>query len=332
MINEKLRILRHLKRELKTEEKLLDFYSRNTAPDKVTYAMSFADVVNRQAYEQKKQTIRQLEEEIAKEGEVVNLHFTIPGLPAGCMPLSAFTKFTENLAETLRLIGNDIICSMNKDSQANGRRKRKYYTPDLQLFALTPGSFNVQLGSLNDSDSLFYGSGEERKVNVLYKSGIRLLHIMDSLHKKEDPARQLAEESDEILESIKSIYETMDTANLSLDISWNYHPIYDTFSISHEETAPIAKAIEAYVEHRQDTATEQLFTGIITGVDVKKYIIRLQKKDGTPLPIKFRKEDLPALMAQDVNPLYPKEYRIQVRCETKPMKKCTWQFKGFEEN
>lgn len=47
MINEKLKILRHLKRELKTEEKLLDFYSRNTAPDKVTYAMSFADVMNR---------------------------------------------------------------------------------------------------------------------------------------------------------------------------------------------------------------------------------------------------------------------------------------------
>ena len=111
---------------------------------------------------------------------------------------------------------------------------------------------------------------------------------MDSLHKKEDPTRHLAEENDEILESIKSIYETMDTANLSLDISWNYHPIYDTFSISHEETAPIARAIEAYVEHRQDTATEQLFTGIITGVDVKKYIIRLQNKDGTPLPIKFR--------------------------------------------
>ena len=77
---------------------------------------------------------------------------------------------------------------------------------------------------------------------------------------------------------------------------------------------------------------EQLLTGIITGVDVKKYIIRLQKKDGTPLSIKFRKEDLPALMAQDVNPLYPKEYRIHVRCETKPMKKCTWQFKGFEGN
>ncbi|WP_444196131.1 hypothetical protein [Dialister succinatiphilus] len=199
--------------------------------------------------------------------------------------------------------------------------------PDLQLFALTPGSFNVQLGSLNDSDSLFYGSGEERKVNVLYKSGIRLLHIMDSLHKKEDPVRHLAEENDEILESIRSIYETMDTANLSLDISWNYHPIYDTFSISHEETAPIARDIETYMKHRQETETDQLLTGTITSVDVKKYIIRLQKKDGTPLPIKFRKEDLPVLMAQDVNPLYPQEYRIHVRCETKPMKKCTWQFK-----
>lgn len=165
--------------------------------------------------------------------------------------------------------------------------------PDLQLFALTPGSFNVQLGSLNDSDSLFYGSGEERKVNVLYKSGIRLLHIMDSLHKKEDPVRHLAEENDEILESIRSIYETMDTANLSLDISWNYHPIYDTFSISHEETAPIARAIEAYVEHRQDTATEQLFTGIITGVDVKNTSSDSRKRMVPHCPLNSEKKTSP---------------------------------------
>lgn len=58
--------------------------------------------------------------------------------------------------------------------------------------------------------------------------------------------------------------------------------------------------------------------------------IRLHKK--MALPIKFRKEDLPTLIAQDLNPCLPKGCRIHVHCKSKPMKKSTWQFKGFEEN
>ena len=46
------------------------------------------------------------------------------------------------------------------------------------------------------------------------------------------------------------------------------------------------------------------------------------------LPIKFRKEDLPTLIAQDLNPCLPKGCRIHVHCKSKPMKKSTWQFKG----
>lgn len=38
------------------------------------------------------------------------------------------------------------------------------------------------------------------------------------------------------------------------------------------------------------------------------------------MALKRRNIHLPVLMAQDVNPLYPREYRIHVRCETKPMK------------
>ena len=109
MIQDKLKQLSEMKRELSIEEKMLDYYTTHAPEGKVTFTMQVADSINRQAYEKKKQLIADLEKEIAREGEIINLHFTIPDLPSGMMPLSAFNHFTQNLDETLRLIGEDII-------------------------------------------------------------------------------------------------------------------------------------------------------------------------------------------------------------------------------
>lgn len=91
---------------------MLDYYTKHAPEGKVTFTMQVADEINRQAYEKKKQLIADLEKEIIREGEIINLHFTIPDLPSGMMPLSAFNNFTRNLDETIRLIGEDIISKM----------------------------------------------------------------------------------------------------------------------------------------------------------------------------------------------------------------------------
>lgn len=71
---------------------------------------------------------------------------------------------------------------------------------------------------MNDQNSLFYGTDEERKVNILYKSSTRLLDIMYTLSHRDDMNR-LADDNDEILESVQSLYKDMDKDNLSLDIT-----------------------------------------------------------------------------------------------------------------
>ncbi len=230
MIQDKLKRLSEMKRELAIEEKMLDYYANHAPEGKVTFTMQVADSINRQAYEKKRQLIADLEKEIAREGEIINLHFTIRDLPSGMMPLSAFNHFTRNLEETLRLIGEDIITRMGNCRKKAGSRQRKIYNPEIQLLAMTPGSFNVQLGALNDQNSLFYGSDEERKVNVLYKSGTRLLDIMYTLGHRDDMNR-LADDTDEILESVQSLYRDMDKDDLSLDITWTRHPTRSTFTI-----------------------------------------------------------------------------------------------------
>lgn len=152
MIQDKLKRLSEMKQELSIEEKMLDYYAKHASEGKVTFTMQVADGINRQAYEKKKQLIADLEKEIAREGEIINLHFTIPDLPSGMMPLSAFNHFTQNLEETLRLIGEDIITRMGHCRKKAGSRQQKIYNPEIQLLAMTPGSFNVQLGALNDKN------------------------------------------------------------------------------------------------------------------------------------------------------------------------------------
>lgn len=245
------------------------------------------------------------------------------------MPLSAFNHFTQNLEETLRLIGEDIITRMGNCRKKAGLRQRKIYNPEIQLFAMTPGSFNVQLGALNDQNSLFYGSDEERKVNILYKSGTRLLDIMYTLGHRDDMNR-LADDTDEILESVQSLYRDMDKDDLSLDITWTRHPTRSSFTILHKDTAPIAKALKDYVERRQQASQIRRFTGIITTLSMEKFFFRLKQKDGAITTIRFEKESTPDLIAHEVNPLYQKEYTISVTCENKPKKKCTYQLMRFE--
>ncbi len=329
MIQDKLKQLSEMKRELSIEEKMLDYYTNHAPEGKVTFTMQVADSINRQAYEKKKQLIADLEKEIAREGEIINLHFTIPDLPSGMMPLSAFNHFTQNLDETLRLIGEDIIRKIDNCSLKAGRRQRKFYNPEIQLLSMTPGSFNVQLGALNDPDSLFYGSDEERKVNILYKSGTRLLNIMYTLSCRDDLSR-LADDNDEILESVQSLYQDMDKDDLSLDITWTRHPSRSTFTIPHKDTAPIAQALKNYVEQRQQAVQLQRITGTITTLNMEKYSLRLKKKDSAIITVKFEKENISDLMEHQVNPLYQKEYTIYVICENKPKKKNIYRFRRFE--
>lgn len=329
MIQDKLKQLSEMKRELSIEEKMLDYYTNHAPEGKVTFTMQVADSINRQAYEKKKQLIADLEKEIAREGEIINLHFTIPDLPSGMMPLSAFNHFTQNLDETLRLIGEDIIRKIDNCSLKAGRRQRKFYNPEIQLLSMTPGSFNVQLGALNDPDSLFYGSDEERKVNILYKSGTRLLNIMYTLSCRDDLSR-LADDNDEILESVQSLYQDMDKDDLSLDITWTRHPSRSTFTIPHKDTAPIAQALKNYVEQRQQAVQLQRITGTITTLNMEKYSLRLKKKDSAIITVKFEKENISDLMEHQVNPLYQKEYTIYVICENKPQKKNIYRFRRFE--
>ena len=163
---------------------------------------------------------------------------------------------------------------------------------------------------MNDPSSLFCGTNEDRKVNILYKSGTRLLDIMYTLGHRDDMNR-LADDTDEILESVQSLYRDMDKDNLSLDITWTRHPTRSTFTILHKDTAPIAKALKGYVERRQQASQIRRFTGTISTV-------------------KFDKENISDLMAHEVNPLYQKEYTIYVTCENKPKKKCTYRLKRFE--
>ncbi|WP_444193478.1 hypothetical protein [Dialister succinatiphilus] len=329
MIQGQLIQLSEMNRDLSIEEKMLDYYTNHAPEGKVTFTMQVADSINRQAYEKKKQLIADLEKEIAREGEIINLHFTIPDLPSGMMPLSAFNHFTQNLDETLRLIGEDIIRKIDNCSLKAGRRQRKFYNPEIQLLSMTPGSFNVQLGALNDPDSLFYGSDEERKVNILYKSGTRLLNIMYTLSCRDDLSR-LADDNDEILESVQSLYQDMDKDDLSLDITWTRHPSRSTFTIPHKDTAPIAQALKNYVEQRQQAVQLQRITGTITTLNMEKYSLRLKKKDSAIITVKFEKENISDLMEHQVNPLYQKEYTIYVICENKPKKKNIYRFRRFE--
>ena len=64
-------------------------------------------------------------------GEIINLHFTIPDLPSGMMPLTAFNNFTSNLEQTIRLIGEDIIRKMESCTKKDKTRHRKFYNPEI---------------------------------------------------------------------------------------------------------------------------------------------------------------------------------------------------------
>lgn len=77
MIQDKLKRLSEMKRELSIEEKMLNYYTKHAPERKVTFTMQVADEINRQAYEKKKQLITDLEKGIIREGEIINLHFTI---------------------------------------------------------------------------------------------------------------------------------------------------------------------------------------------------------------------------------------------------------------
>lgn len=329
-MHEKLKRLRDMKRQLAIEEQLLDYYTKNAPQGKVTFAMKIADEANRQAYERKKYLIETLEKEICKEGEIVNLHFTIPDLPSGMMPLPAFTHFAQTLEETLSLIGEDILQKVRNPSTQKRPRTKKFYTPPLQLIAMRAGSFTVQLGALNDPESLFFGSKEDRKINLLYQSGTRLLDILYTLGHRENLER-LSGENDDILESVETLYQNMHKDRLSLDITWNRHPTYPAFTIPHQDTAPIAKALKEYIEHRQQSSQTLCLTGTITALNLAKYTLVLKKKDGTSITIKITQDDLPALMEQEVNPLYQREYTLYVTCENKPRKRCVYQLDHFED-
>ena len=170
---------------------------------------------------------------------------------------------------------------------------------------------------------------EERKVIVLYKSGTRLLNIMYTLSCRDDFSR-LADDNDEILESVQSLYQDMDKDDLSLDITWTRHPSRSTFTIPHKDTAPIAQALKNYVEKRQQAVQLQRITGTIITLNMEKYSLRFKKKDGAIITVKFEKENISDLMEHQVNPLYQKEYTIYVICENKPKKKNIYRFRRFE--
>ena len=145
-----------------------------------------------------------------------------------------------------------------------------------------------------------------------------------------DELSRLADDNDDILESVQSLYRDMDKDDLSLDITWTRHPTRSTFTIPHKDTAPIAKAIKNYVEQRQQASQIRHSTGTITTLSMEKSFFHLKQKDGTITTVKFDTENIPDLMDHQVNPLYQKEYAISVICQNKPKKKNIYQFRRFE--
>jgi hypothetical protein len=53
MIQDKLKQLSEMKRELSIEEKMLNYYTKHAPEGKVTFTMQVADEINRQTYEKK---------------------------------------------------------------------------------------------------------------------------------------------------------------------------------------------------------------------------------------------------------------------------------------
>ena len=126
-----------------------------------------------------------------------------------------------------------------------------------------------------------------------------------------DDRSRLDDDNDEILESVQSLYQDMDKDDLSLDITWTRHPSRSTFTIPHKDTAPIAQALKNHVEKRKHQAVRnRRITGTITTLNMEKYSLRLKKKDGAIITVKFEKENISDLMEHQVNPLYQKEYTI----------------------
>ena len=56
-------------------------------------------------------------------------NFTIPDLPSGMMPLTAFNNFTSNLEQTIRLIGEDIIRKMESCTKKTKPGTENFITP-----------------------------------------------------------------------------------------------------------------------------------------------------------------------------------------------------------
>ena len=66
MTYEKHELLHYIKERLKAQEQMLDYYAKHIPHDEIHYAMRLADEANRQNYENIKQFIQELEEEIGK--------------------------------------------------------------------------------------------------------------------------------------------------------------------------------------------------------------------------------------------------------------------------
>lgn len=327
-MKEKIQLLRQLEYELHEEEALLDCYTKNVPPDQITFAMELADRANRKAYEYKKEIIEDLKKELAQEAEIITLHIVTPEEKSGIISLSTFRDLTGKYQDTLLRLAEDF-----KKYWKQKHISLKGFSMDLDLFALTPGSFQVYLGKQRDQEDLFKDDEAARAADLHYQLHTLLLEILENA---DDPCRlqeKLDPLSDNTLGTICDLYKEIDKDHITLDISWNYHPTISPFTLSYKKAASYAALLETYLKNRQKDQKEQILTGHFTAINAENRRFRFRETTNAKAwTIHFPAEAKDTLRGYGVNPLDSQEYTIRI-AEEKSEKygKPLWYFQEFLE-
>ena len=327
-MKEKLQLLRQLEYELHEEEALLDCYTKNVPPDQITFAMELADRANRKAYEYKKEVIENLKKELAQEAEIITLHIVTPGEKPGVIPLPTFLALTGKYQESLYHLAEDVK-KYWKQKHISLRR----FSIDLDLFALTPGSFQVHLGNQRDPEDLFKDDEAARAADLHYQLHTLLLEILENADDPYKMQEKLDPLGDTTLCTIRDLYKEIDKDHITLDISWNYHPTIVPFTLSYKKAASYAALLETYLKNRQKNQKEQILTGRFTAINAESHYFRFRETSSAKAwTIHFSAEAKDTLRDYGVNPLDAQEYTIRITEEkSEKYAKTIWYFQEFLE-
>ena len=327
-MKEKLQLLRQLEYELHKEEALLDCYTQNVPPDQVTFAMELADRANRKAYEYKKEVIDTLKKELAQEAEIVTLHIVIPEEKSGVIPLPIFRDLTGKYQEALLHLAEDA-----KKYWQQKHISLKGFSMDLDLFAMTPGSFQVYLGKQRDQEDLFKDDETARAIDLHYQLHTLLLEILENANDPYGMRDKLATLGDTTLCTIRDLYKEIDKDHITLDISWNHHPTISPFTLSYQKAASYATLLETYLKNRQKNKKEQILTGHFSAINAESRRFRFRETTNAKAwTIHFPAEAKDTLRDYGVNPLDAKEYTIRITEEKNEKNgKTLWYFQEFLE-